>query len=108
MARLLRRNARSKPSPSHAAREDKEPPAGATEQPLPPPTTPSPPAPLLSRPEPLLLPLLPLPEPLLLLPLPELLLPCWQTPPMHMPPGHALPSGFAGLSHIPIIGSHVP
>src|SRR5262245_32633644 len=97
MARLRRRNARSKPSASHAARVDEEPPAGAKEQP-------SPGSPPLPPP----LPELPWPE----LPWPELLelvlLPTWvQTPPAHTPPEHQQPSGFGGFEH-PVTGSHVP
>src|SRR5262245_37703559 len=29
-------------------------------------------------------------------------------PPWHMPPVHAIPSGFAGSEHMPVIASHVP
>jgi hypothetical protein len=35
-------------------------------------------------------------------------LPATQAPPMHVPPGHVLPSGFAGFEQIPVPGSHAP
>src|SRR5262245_14128306 len=92
MARLRRRNARSKPSASHAARVDEELPAGAKEQPSP-----------GSPPGPSPLPELPWPE----LPWPELLPTGVQTPPTHAPPEHQQPSGFGGFEH-PVTGSHVP
>ena len=76
-----------------------------------PPDSPLPPAPpppllallLIAPPAPL--PLAPL---LLLAALLAVVLPTPQTPLLHVPPGHTVPSGSAGVEHVPLCAAQVP
>ena len=68
----------------------------------PPPLPPPPPAPV-ALPEPVVA--LPLAEPVPL----ELAIDVGvQTPAMHCPPGHGVPSAFSGLEHAPVAASQLP